>query len=146
MNKRQYYALVAAVVFAIVMFIVAILLLLNRPADVQINNYVGKSAYQSAIDTGVFKGSEAQWARSLVPELPKNGTNGKDSKSTHTVEKTIVKEKTIEQKTVVKELPEVETRTNPDTKDREWRIKGTRGWIILLAYCEIKNTCEANNE
>ncbi len=146
MNKWQYRKLMAAVVFAIALFILAMLLVFNRPANLQINNYVGKSAYQSAIDTGLFKGTETQWARSLVPAVPKDGKDGKDSKSTHTVEKTV--EKTTEKEVVKDTKParEVEIRTNPETKDREWRLSGMRGWTVLIAYCEIKDTCEVSNE
>lgn len=65
-----------------------------------INNYVGKSAYQIAVEHG-FKGDEAMWLESLKPtfEQPKDGRDGKDSVSTHTVETNTV------QKEIIKEVP-----------------------------------------
>lgn len=154
MSKRQYLFLVGAVITAILGIITALVLLFTKPADTQVNNYVGKSAYQSALDTG-FKGTELEWVKSLQAAPAKDGEKGdtvvgpkgENSVSTHT--ETIVEKQT----TVEKQVPlkgengrEVEMRTNPLTKDIEWRYSGTRGWNVLLEICELKDTCEAKNE
>lgn len=153
MNPKQYKWMRAAVIFAILMLFIALYLLWSiavKPSDVEVRNYIGKSAYQVAVDNG-FKGSETQWLASLKSEPvpgPKGdsvkGDKGDNAVSTHT-------NKVIEQQTILeKQIPingrdgrEVEFRTSPDTKDREWRYAGTRGWNVLIQYCEIKDTCEA---
>lgn len=150
MSPKQFKVLALLVALTIVLVGVAVYLLVeSRPKDVEVHNYVGKSAYQVAVDNG-FKGNEVQWLETLKAQPvqgPKGdsikGDKGDNAVSTHT-------EKIIEQQTVLeKQIPingkdarEIEMRTNPDTKDREWRLAGTRGWNVLIEYCEIKDTCE----
>lgn len=149
MSPKQFKVLAFLVAITIILVGVAVYLLVSsRPKDLEVHNYVGKSAYQVAIDNG-FKGSEVQWLETLRAEPvqgPKGdsikGDKGDNAVSTHT-------EKIIEQQTVVeKQVPvngqdgrEIELRSNPDTKDLEWRYVGTRGWNVLLEYCQVAK-CE----
>src|SRR6266540_6951117 len=62
--------------------------LLTKHDTTVTNNYVGKSAYQLAVDHG-YKGTENMWLESLKATpvtQPKDGRDGKDSVSTNTVE------------------------------------------------------------
>lgn len=149
MTPKQFKTLALLVALTIILVGVAVYLLVtSRPKDIEVHNYIGKSAYQIAIDNG-FKGSESQWLETLKAEPvpgPKGdsikGDKGDNAVSTHT-------EKIIEQQTVLeKQIPvngqngrEIELRSNPDTKDLEWRYVGTRGWNVLLEYCELTK-CE----
>lgn len=159
MDKRHYRRLMLAVVAAIVLFLVAFALLwvqISGSKSVQVNNYIGKSAYQSATEAG-FKGTENDWVNSLKPipaitvkgdkgDTGKNGTDGKQITETHvttvTLPAPVAKDgKDGKDGTDGKNGREIEIRTNPNTHDKEWRYSGTRGWNVLIAYCEIRDTC-----
>lgn len=150
MTPKQFKTLALLVALTIVLVGVAVYLLVtSRPKDIEVHNYIGKSAYQVAVDNG-FKGSEVQWLETLKaqPTPGPEGKQGKDGRDGANAVSTYT-EKIIEQQTVLeKQIPvngqngrEIELRSNPDTKDLEWRYVGTRGWNVLLEYCELTK-CE----
>lgn len=113
----------------------------NRQPDV--NNYIGKSAYQIAAEHG-YVGSEIQWLSSLKAdpvEGPKGdkgdsvkGKDGKDSVSTTTTKET---ETIIEKQVAVKgedgRTPEIAQ--DITTKELFIRYTGDDDWHIMPKLC-----------
>jgi hypothetical protein len=84
--------------------VVAFLFIRDYNREPNVNNYIGKSAYQIAVERG-YKGTEEMWVNTLIGpqgiegKPGRDGQNGKDSISTHTVETNTI------QKETVKEVP-----------------------------------------
>lgn len=129
--------------------IVGILLAVNCFKQPQqktiVNNYVGKSAYNVAVDNG-FIGTEQDWLNSL------KGANGKDSISTNTIVK---KETTIEHETVV-QVPvngkdgkdgesqrQIIIEVDPETCMLRSKYDGDRTWNDLA---QLPTPCGVANE
>lgn len=118
----------------------------NREPDV--NNYIGKSAYQVAVDNG-FKGDEKMWLESLKapvttyekPKDGKDGTNGRDSVSTVTNNTVTIEKETVVEKQVPVQgkngengrTPEIAQ--DPTTNQLYYRYVGDDDWQPVQKVC-----------
>lgn len=124
--------------------LVAFFLVKDSARQPDVNNYIGKSAYELAVEHG-FKGDETLWLSSLqaVPvaqETPIPGKDGKDGQDSRSTDTTTTKETTIEKQTPVNGQDGRDGKTPQFAQDQTtnliyMRYVGDDDWQVLPKLC-----------
>lgn len=157
MDNKQYHKLLAFFIIAVLLLgtvITLLVLMISKPKDVQVNNYVGKDGKSIKGNDGYTPVLGVDYFNGFTPIKGVDYVDGKDSISTNTIIEKQINTQTIVEKTEYVPIKgdtgtqgengrQLLVQVNYETCELQTKYEGDRIWQIIA---QLPIPCEINHD